>query len=41
MSCIRLSCIRSCICHVLGFLSGMFDEGHVRLTVQLTVEIVQ
>ena len=34
------------ICHVylmyiLDFLSGMFDEGHVMLTVQLTVQYVQ
>ena len=34
------------ICHVylmyiLDFLSGMFDEGHVMLTVQLTVQYLQ
>ena len=26
--------------HVLDFLSGMFDEGHGMLTVQLTVQNV-
>ena len=40
MSCIRLSCIRSCISHALDFLSGMFDEEHAMLTVKLTVETV-
>ena len=33
--------IGSCISHVLDFLSAMFDEGHVKLTVQLTVQYVQ
>ena len=41
MSCIRLWCIGSCICHILDFLSEMFDEGHVMLTVQLTVKYLQ
>ena len=41
MSRIRLWCIGSCISHVLDFLSAMSDEGHVMLTVKLTVEYVQ
>ena len=41
MSCIRLWCIRWCISHVIDFLSGIFDEGHVMLTVQLIVQFVQ
>ena len=32
-----LWCIGSCISHILHFLSAMFDEGHVTLTVQFTV----
>ena len=41
MSCIRLWSIISRISHVLDFLSAMFEEGHVMLTVQLTVQYVQ
>ena len=40
VSCIR-ACIRLCISHVSDFLSGMFDEGHGMVTVQLTVQNVQ
>ena len=41
MPCIRLWCIGSCISHVLDFVSTMFDEGHVMLTVQLTLQYLQ
>ena len=36
-----LWCIGSCISHILHFLSAMFDEGHVTLTVQFTMQYVQ
>ena len=41
VSYIRLWCIRSCVSHALDFLSGMFDGGHLHVTVQVTVKYVQ